>query len=120
MTTTHTAASLAALHADDPRKLDALAHETVFQQRVEEVQGHNTAFLIVANVGTLPDYSASLDAAAMLEARLAERGLQAKYGEMICDPRSHHIQFASTVFRIATTTAHERTIAAVLAAQEAK
>jgi len=118
MTTTHTAASLAALHADDPRKLDALAHEAVFGERTEEIQGRNGAYLIAVGVGTLPNYSASLDAAALLEARLAERDMEGNYGAALMDVLDK--EFHPSIFYIATATARDRTIAAVLAAQEAK
>lgn len=115
----NTPASLLALHRDDPRKLDALAHETVFQQHVEEVQGHNTVFLVVANVGTLPNYSASLDAAALLEARLAERGQDREYAFRLIAITGYITNYRAA-FRFTTATATQRTIAAILAAQEVK
>jgi len=128
MTTTHTAASLAALHADDPRKLDALAHEAVFGERTEEIQGRNGAYLIAVGVGTLPNYSASLDAAALLEARLAERSplLEHEYAQQlkdILDVRLIDYDGVTDWYSMSSmirASARDRTIAAVLAAQEAK
>lgn len=114
MTTTHTAASLAALHADDPRKLDALAHSIVCPDK-NTMWINPTKFVYVDRVGpdwgAYPSYSASLDAAAMLEARLAERGLYHDW----------YVELSEMVdlMDMPRATAAQRTIAAILATQEA-
>lgn len=123
MTTTHTAASLAALHADDPRKLDALAAELIpvpdLRWQPDTITGQEIAgFLLGSGFFRFFEPSSDLNHAAMLEARLAERNLEGYYGSALMDVLVD--EFHPGVFYIATATAAQRTIAAILAAQEAK
>lgn len=148
-TTTHTPASLLSLHRDDPRKLDALAAEIVmgyvwrtpsvgtdagkgkllctpdsfYGKHPHWVEPSATAEIWQDSFDYVPIYSADLNAAAMLEARLAERGIKSRTDwlrEVVCPDLS----WGASPFRIATkiafASAKDRTIAAVLAAQEAK
>ena len=125
-TTQHTAASLAAIHSRNPRELDAIAHQIVMQKLYVLWLGMPLDCDVDGISGDpIPRYSTSLDAAALLEKALSERGLRdenykclysvvagcidniaAKHGDVI-----EAAMFAS---------ARDRTIAAVLAAQEAK
>ena len=81
-----------------------------------------TKFVYVDRIGpdwgAYPSYSTDLNHAAMLEARLAERDLEGYYGSALMDVLVD--EFHPSVFYIATATAAQRTIAAILAAQEAK
>lgn len=130
MTTKHTAASLAALHADDPRKLDALAHITVFQRGFTRIAGipHIRLNEMGEDAVEMPHYSASLDAAARLEARLAERSpllehVYAKHLVDVVDVRLIDYDGVTDWYSMSSmirASACDRTIAAVLAAQEAK
>jgi len=115
---THTAASLAALHADNPRKLDALAAQVVLSHVVEWDVGIPYSVWPLIGYRPIPEYSADLNAVADLESRLAERGMEDHYGAALMDVLTD--EFHPSVFYIATATATQRTIAAVLAAQEAK
>jgi len=170
MTTTHTAASLAALHADDPRKLDALAAEIVMGQCViwrncyrdpecggwseverwgDQGDGRQPCE-VIHSVGydydnasdtllddgnhywwtyfeVIPRYSASLDAAALLQQRLAERGLRHNhkansiliYHVLELFPMDNYDLNEYAIDAAIHATAAQRTIAAILAAQEA-
>lgn len=128
----HTPASLRAMHADDPRKLDALAAEVVMGQRVKWVEleyadGERESRPIVLDVGTLPDYSASLDAAAMLEQRLAERDILLEHVYALRLVHLLNVRLIDydgvpdwySMSSMIRASALDRTIAAILAAQEA-
>lgn len=130
-TTNHTAATLAAL---PPRELDALAH-TIAMQRLY-VLWHGIP-LDCDKDGIsgdpIPRYSISLDAAALLERELDKRDLDDKYADTLIDITcggkaylvERHYQCGYTagcagVWAVATASAQQRTIAAILAAREAK
>ena len=126
--TTHTAASLAALA---PRELDALAHETVFQDRIEKRSG---IFVYVNGVTRIPiaHYSTDLSETVLLERELERRGLIERWALMLLDnstggtypvrhpdieSANYEIDYAS-VSRIARFSPCDRTIAAILAVQD--
>lgn len=127
-TTQHTAASLAAIYDRNPRELDAIAAEVVMGQHVEWVGvGYDKDDLearpIVLDVGTLPEYSTSLDAAALLEKALSERGLRLVALHKLLDMCGTDMGAGINIMDVqcvADASAKDRTIAAVLAAQEAK
>jgi hypothetical protein len=77
---THPAAQLAALA---PRELDALAHEVVFGDKPTSSSIGFIA-LVDGRSAILPDYSADLNAAALLEQELARREIMTKYNMNLC------------------------------------
>lgn len=120
-TTTHTPATLAALPL---RELDALAHEAVFPD-------HNTMWINATRCvfvrreggddwGSHPEYSRDLNHAALLEAELARRGLEDAYDAAMCivpDSTGYPMIGARRIVWL-RASAKQRTIAAILAAQE--
>ena len=120
-TPTHTAASLAAIYDRNPRELDALAHFVVFGFGAVGIRDGEP---VVVPHHNFDRYSASLDAAALLEKALSERGLGSRYGDelmwnigicpcgdVMCIVGGHD------AFKAISASAAQRTIAAVLAAQ---
>ena len=135
MTTTPTTPTAAQLAALAPRELDALAHETVFRLPVEWLHAYENydcgGWLISGDSEdglqpcSMPDilheYSASLDAAALLEAELTRRELSYIDDLLnVIDPALNVLDWADSdqLMRIATASAKSRTIACILAAQE--
>lgn len=101
-TTTHTPATLLALYQQDPRKLDALAAEVVM--------GANRNSLILC-------YSFDRSYAAILEAKLERPDVRNNYLLHLANILGAD---NATPFNMITATAVQRTIAAILAAQEVK
>lgn len=104
------------------RKLDAIAHEAVFGDKPVEGDMFTVA-IVDGRSQLLPDYSADLNATAQLEARLAERGLDENYAEIMFNaqfPRHTGDIYEYRLFPLIHASALDRTIAAVVAAQEAK
>lgn len=141
-TTTHTAATLAAL---PPRELDALAETIVMGNSIRWsnasradpdddncIDFYESLSGVVIEVFTVTDrgvwnthnYSTSLDAAALLEAELARRNVPYIMSLLdVLDDTWNLFEdwaYAKNMLRIATASAKQRTIAAILAAQEAK
>ena len=121
-TAQHTAASLAQLHG---RVLDVIAHEKVMQR-------HVTTWLHIPldcdadgiSGDPIPRYSTSLDAAALLEKALSERKINNDEHLFYVVRGNRNTNFDDDSWTFAGLMAHasarDRTIAAVLAAQEAK
>jgi len=147
-TTTHTPASLLSLYQQDPRKLDALAAEVVmgyvwrtptvgtdagkgkllcapdsfYGKHPHWVEPSATAEIWHDSFDDVLKYSASLDAAALLEARLAERGLRHKANSILfyhileLFPMDNYDLNEYAIDAAIHATAAQRTIAAILAA----
>ena len=121
--TTHTAAQLAALA---PRELDALAAVIVLDCTVYDEELY---WSTMETVCRLPDglklrdwsFSTSRDAAALLEAELALRGLEDERIEQLCgvvDITWYHRHSKHQLARLSSASAKARTIAAILAVQD--
>lgn len=121
-TTTHTPATLAALA---PRELDALAHKTILPDK-NTMWISPTKFFYTTRTGddwgAYPEYSTDLNAAALLEAELARRGLEDEYDAAMCivpDSAGYPMIGARRIVWL-RASAEQRTIAAILAAMEAR
>ena len=123
-TTTHTAATLAAL---PPRELDALAYFYVLGRGVVGMRDGEPVVVPMREYDG-PQFSTDLNAAALLEAELARRGLGKRYAEWLYrlsksdlialdDAHSEPCPDMAVLFGLITISAKQRTIAAILAAQ---
>lgn len=131
-TLTHTPVSLLALHQQDPRKLDALAAEVVMgridvNSSKPQASYDENGYPMYYNNGFLNSFmpSTDLNHAALLEARLAERGLSRRlnaalfYDVLDVSPVDDNYEFnEDAVDKAIHATAADRTIAAILASQE--